>query len=233
MKNSNLKIQSIQLNNYNEIKNAHLCNIQDGLFNIDPYLLKGAIDKRSGLTLLINIGDLIKKYNDLIENFDCFTHQLYLYPQNDLHITLFDIYPAQEHFSIGSEQLDRYIKCFDHIFNTIDPIHILMEGIIFTDAAGFISGFDGLILSKLREILRKQLNDDKLDFQERYSSILAHSTFCRFTDQIKNIPEFISTIKTISNMKFGEIQALKIDLVIHDWLNQEKKTRIIKSFNLS
>ncbi|MGL6312578.1 2'-5' RNA ligase family protein [Vibrio sp. WXL103] len=217
---------------YHKIEEMHAGKLISGNIQIDPYLIPGRIDERLGLSLIFSIGSQFSSYSSLLSNYEEFKDCLYMYPKEDLHITLFDVFPAVSDFSISESQLEKYKNVFEELFSDIAPFQVSLNGILFTDMAGFVKGFDCMKLYSIRQKIRQKLKLMNLAYQERYESKIAHITFCRFNNELYNS---LALKKVNDNLRETYLNTLNINsvsLVVHDCYNLKRKTNIIANIPL-
>lgn len=225
------KLKELQLN-YQKIEDMHVDNLAKGSVKIDPYLMPGCIDNRFGLSLICSIGSQFSNYSALLSNYDEFKGCLYMYPQEDLHITLFDIFPAVSDFSISDSQLEKYKNTFEDLFSGIASFQVSLNGVLFTDMAGFVKGFDCMKVYSIRQEIRKKLKQMNLAYQERYESKIAHITFCRFNDELCNSSALQKVNYKLSDKALNTLTINNVSLVVHDCYNMKSKTNIISNIPL-
>ncbi|WP_108652650.1 2'-5' RNA ligase family protein [Dongshaea marina] len=223
--------EAIKLN-FEQIEKSHAEKLAQGYIAVDPWLQRQSEDNRIGLTLLFHVGAQLQSYPSICSDYKPFEDYLYLYPQGDLHITLFDIFPAVSGFSISSDALNQYRKAMVELFREIAPFQIDLEGVLFTDSAGLMKGFDGLKLHQIRTAIREKLTALKLLYQERFESRIAHITFCRFKDELTQPLKLLQLNQKLRNQPLGSLQITEVDLVIHDYYNLSHKTEIIATIPL-
>lgn len=215
--------QSIYDNNINKIRNANI--------NIDNFLRGVEIDDRRGISLIIPCDRLewTKKVYDAIHKI---CPEQYIYPGEDLHITVFDYIPGTAGFNYSKDQGVLYSHITEKILKNQEMIDIAFKGLVFSDSAGLITGYDSFKLVKLREKIRHELTAQNVVFKERYTSKTAHITFMRFIRKLQNHQGFLDLIEKYRFYNFGSSLVNEFHLVEHDWYNRSESLRLIKIFKL-
>ena len=190
-------------------------------------------DKRSGLSIIIRPPDkMIKVYRHLVSEFRKIEPRQYYYPFPDLHITVFDLIAVHESFDPENCQLTDYLSVANTICTGELPVPIAFNGIVFSNAAGLIMGFDNNRLVNLRKKIRTKLKNEGIPVKERYESKTAHITFCRFLKKLNHPRQFLQKIDKMKGVFFGSYTFDHIEVVIHNWYNRSKKCTIIKRIDL-
>jgi len=217
---------------YNKISNENIEYIKTNNVEVDKYLFEGRVDSRRGISLIIPVTQIFKKYKELISKFLKVDPSQYYYPYEDLHITIFDFIQASINYKTDKGLEDQFIEIADEILNGTNMFNINMKGIVFSKAAGIIKGYDNNKIVPMRENIRRLLLKSKLPNDERYKSKTAHITFLRFMNNISEPTEFYELIKDFKEKEFGIEKVTKIELVEHDWYNKSDSKRIIKQYDL-
>ncbi len=76
------------------------------------------------------------------------------------------------------------------------------------------------------------MKETGLKNNERYESESAHITFCRFREKLKNPEKFMRLIDENRKYEIGKERIDRLELVEHDWYNQESKRRLLRCFSL-
>ena len=207
----------------------------DELYNINIYqknkekILSGGIpdkflnnvknDKRMSLDLLIRINpDITEKIEKCISEIQNLEPNLYYYPKSDFHVTVIDILKASPNRKIP-ENLDAYISCIKKCLKQINPFKIEFNGLTISDNAIMVKGYYEYELQKFRDILRKELRESGLNFEERYETISCHITIVRVPDNNpKDLIKFIEKEKM-----FGVIEVDSFELSLHNWYDTKKE----------
>ncbi|MBS4695027.1 hypothetical protein J4G65_05975 [Aeromonas allosaccharophila] len=218
---------------FQTIEASHAEKLCQGNIKIDPWLQPDSGDSRLGVTLIIPIGSQFKNYPALCSHYQPFQDSLYLYRHEDLHITLFDIFPAVTGFQISDSQLNKYCQVLCELFQEMTPFTIDLTGVLFTDIAGLIKGFDCFHLHHLRQAIRKQLTAAGLPFHERYESRIGHLTFCRYKNELTHPHALQHVNQTLREHFFDTLNVTNITLVIHDCYNLKSKTKVVADMPLA
>jgi 2'-5' RNA ligase len=216
---------------YSKINAEGIAAISNGQERIDPILNHLELDKRLGLTLLISIrGKIAENFWTLEEELRKIEPEQYYYPEHDLHLTVIDLISANENFIRDDDIISQFEKLVENATDKLPPFDINFQGIIISNAAVLAKGYYRHGLTQLRERIRKNAIDQRIDLQERYQSISAHSTIVRFKSNLRHREELLTVAQKYHQIDLGSLQVNQLDLVIHDWYNRKKET--IRSFIL-
>ena len=149
------KVSSI--NQYDNIYNSNIHLIKDGFINIDNYLNGTRIDSRKGISLIIPITTINDFYSNLTKELMDIDSYQYIYPFDDLHITIFDFIQGTQKYKVSTDDEKKFIEITTNVLNTIKAFSIEFKGITFSTAAGMIQGFDNNKLVDIRANFKNRL----------------------------------------------------------------------------
>jgi len=168
----------------------------------------------------------------LTDHFQKLEPHQYYYPASDLHITIFDFIQAQTDFQ-RDEALEKiFLEIATQAVNGFGAFNIQMKGVVFSNEAGLIRGFDGNKLLFLRENIRSLRTEAGLRNDERYESESAHVTFTRFKNRLEDPITFYTFIEASKMTYLGEESVNQVELVEHDWYNSTPTKRVIARIQL-
>lgn len=218
------------MNLYPAITRTHIESIREGRVRIDPHLSDMESDRRMGLSLVAPVSGLSAAYARLAERFRRCEPGQYLYPEEDLHVTLFDFLPASE-THMPDSRLEGAIAefCGDLLARTGIPSRIGFAGVAFSDEAGILCG-DCPGIPSIRDRIRDGLSGLGLANRERYRSMTSHATFMRFKASLSEPRRLAELITAAADEPIGEAVIASFDLVRHDWYNLSGKRKILASF---
>jgi len=216
---------------YNHIYDTNEKALRSGDVLIDPVLSRGMKDRRFGLSLIIPVRRIQIKYEKLVRQFKEI-EPLYYYPFSDLHITIFDFVQGSGQYRRNQETEMKCIEAAEKALKGVPEFDIEFDGIVFSREAGLLQGFDHNRLLQIRKCIRKVIKEIGLKNDERYESGSAHITFCRFKEKIRNPETFMHFVDEKRKYKLGKEKIDLIQLVEHDWYNQESKKRVIQCFSI-
>ena len=134
---------------YKSIFNNHISNIQNNNVAIDELLSGIQVDKRRGISLIIPCENLYNSYKYMIKEFRRMCPEQYFYPKEDVHITVFSYIPGSTEYKTSQFQDEKYSSISELILENEKPFTITFKGMVFSDSAGLITGFDNFNLVKL------------------------------------------------------------------------------------
>jgi len=217
---------------YDSIYNTNIADIESGNIKVDDYLIGNKPDSRMGISLIIPIRSISNSYDNLVSSLKTIEPGQYYYPTHDLHITIFDFIQGTENYTRNSELEKELIRISKESLKSVHEFPIGFEGIVFSNAAGVIQGYDDNILTKIREKIRVLLKENGINNDERYKSESAHITFVRFMNQFLRAEELCRFINKNREMKIGIQKVEEIELVEHDWYNHESNKKIIEKIGI-
>lgn len=217
---------------YNQIYTDNLPRISKGTIELDPWLAERAADRRLGISLIIPIQGIREEYEALVGRFRAAAPEQYYYPFEDLHITVFDFVQASEGYTRADKQEDDYWQISQHVLAGISPFPLELRGPVFSRAAGLLAGYEGDILIRIRNDLRRLMTMKGLRNDERYESRSAHVSFCRFRSPLQDPAGLVKLIDASRDLLLGVEEVAYMDLVEHDWYNSQATKRVIARFTL-
>lgn len=213
---------------YNNIYSQNIEFIRSGNIIKDDYLSSGRADKRLGISLVIPIKGIGRKYSFLIELFKKYEPDLYYYPFSDIHVTVFNYIEASSNYIKSVDVEKNYIRVTREVLREEAAFPIEFKGIVFSRQAGIIQGYDKGRLISIRNKIRILLKEYSIKYVERYKTESAHITFCRFARGLKEPERLAGMIKENRHIDIGTEIINNIELIEHDWYNQQLKKRIIE-----
>lgn len=217
---------------YDSIASAGAERIAAGGAEIDGFLASGAPDRRRGLTLLYRPGSIGLAYGRLREAAETEIPGQYIYPAEDLHVTVFDFVSARAGFHAGRALEESCIALCDTVISRTKTFTIEFRGVAFSAAAGLLCGYDRGRLTALRERIRRILPTRGIQNTERYPSRSAHATFLRFARPPENPEALLAFMRAHKASPMGEGIVDSLDLVEHDWYNRNSRIRLVATFRL-
>lgn len=212
---------------YDEIYAAGIARIQSGQIESDPFLSSRKADTRRGISLIIPVQGIAKTYQQLVNTLAQLEPNQYYYPLEDLHFTVFDFIQAKPHYKRDDGLEQAFLSISQEAAQVTDAIEIELKGIVFSPAAGIIKGYDSNRLVSLRDHIRRLMDVQKLQNDERYASESAHVTFMRFREKLAHPNLFVKAVANYSEQDIGQEQVTRLELVEHDWYNSHRTKRII------
>lgn len=212
---------------YRAIYEKYIGAIGLGNVRVDAALAQFEKDKRMGVSLIIPIHHVCDRYDQFVKIPAGIEPDLYLYPSEDLHVTVFDFVQASAPYRKDPSKAAFFKEIVGEIAGTIEPFLIQFKGVVFSDEAGMLQGFDEDRLVEIRRRIRMMLNRHGIKNDERYESQSAHITFCRFQREVKNIKAFLQFLQEYRSYDFGTETVAHWELVEHDWYNLKKKKMVI------
>lgn len=217
---------------YDSIARAGAERISAGGAGIDGYLATGMPDGRRGLTLLYTPSSIGPAYRHFMERAAAAVPGQYLYPPEDLHVTVFDFVSAREGFRAGRTLEESCIALCDTVISRTKTFTIEFRGVAFSAAAGLLCGYDRGRLTALRERIRRLLPTHGIQNSERYPSRSAHATFLRFARPPENPEALLAFMRAHREIPLGTISADRLQLVEHDWYNRAATRRLVAEFSV-
>lgn len=217
---------------YQSIYEKFIGILTRGDMRVDDALAHREEDGRLGISLIIPMQQLGDRYADFAKIAARVEPDLYLYPLEDLHITVFDFMQGSGTYRRDRSNEILFTEIADNAAKTIEPFTIEFRGVVFTDEAGILPGFDNDRLVGIRQKIREMLKQRGVRNDERYESQSAHITFCRFQNRLKNSAEFVRFLHNYRQFEFGTETITHLELVEHDWYNLKRKKRIIQDIRL-
>lgn len=205
-------------------------------FKFDPFLQKEK-DHRYGMTLLARPPASVKHVIvRILDNLVSVAPGQYYYPESDLHITILSIISCYPYFSPDDVDTDAYCQLISPVLSAAKPFRIAFRGVTASPSCILIQGFpESNQPNHIRDSLRKKFKRSGLkhSIDARYQLQTAHITVVRFKQPFINPDEFINKITKLRHHDFGSCRITKLELVANDWYHQERKVKIIDTFELS
>jgi len=217
---------------YDSIHDKGILAIGSGKVGIDGYLSGAMPDTRMGVSLIIPIRSIARTYEDLVSSLRDIEPGHYYYPLRDLHITIFDFIQGTDAYARNPELEKTFARISGEALKGIHAFPIAFKGIVFSDAAGLVQGYDENILIEIRDKIRLSLGKSGIRNDERYESKSAHVTFMRFADKPGKAKELCEFIAGNRDTELGVETVQEIELVEHDWYNHESTKRVIERFSI-
>lgn len=144
---------------------------------------------------------------------------MYFYPQEDYHITVLDILKGEKGRQLP-HNIDEYVEAVKACTKNIRPFEITFKGISASDNAVMICGYYDDALERLRQSLRKELNQRGLPLDERYETFSSHVTFARLCSKYTDPVKFLSLIS--EPVSFGSMTVSSLEICFHSWCDARK-----------
>lgn len=225
-----LKQSRIQADRYREIAARGEKALGKGSVELDGQLLRPECDGRLGLSLILRPDPVLaSRYAEIVSRFRSIDPDQYYYPFGDLHITVFDLTVAHEGFDRRMIDIEEYLALSREAVNGRLPFDIDFKELIFGEAAGMLAGFDRGELVTIRDTIRKTLPLRGLPSMERYASVTAHMTFCRFVRPLCEFADFTKLAHVLARRPLGNMRVVTADLVVHDWYNRARQRETIST----
>lgn len=218
---------------YENIRDANLARLAAGQVELDGTLAAGRPDTRRGVSLVIGVRGLTDAYAALVQRFRSVDPQQYYYPENDLHVTVFDFLTARNGYAENAELERAYLDLARDAARETPPFRLRLAGVVFSAAAGLIKGYDDDQLVALRARIRACMAERGLPIDERYASRSAHASFARFRNPPLDPARLMETIRASEETGLGELQVDSLELVEHDWYNAAASRRAIGDLALA
>lgn len=218
---------------YQSIYEKYIDRLTRGDVHADDALAHPEKDRRLGISLIIPMQQLGDRYTDFAKIPALVEPDLYLYPLDDLHTTIFDFIKGSDTYRQDRANDLLFAEIAESAAKTVEPFTMDFRGVVCTDEAGMIPGFDNDRLIGIRQKIRKTLAQRGIGNDERYESQSAHITFCRFRKRLKNCAAFVRFLHEYRQHEFGGETITHLELVEHDWYNLKRKKRIIQTIPLN
>ncbi|HUW42169.1 MAG TPA: Gfo/Idh/MocA family oxidoreductase [Rectinemataceae bacterium] len=212
---------------YDAIHAANIGRIASGEIVLDDYLGGKLPDSRVGVSLVISARSFAGSYAKLVSSARRAEPWQYYYPFHDLHITVFDFIRGSEAYRPDARLEKRFLDLAREAARSFEPFAIRFSGIVFSDAAGLIQGYDDDLLARLRQAIRELMEDAGLANDERYRSESAHLTFARFISPLASPGGLREFIDGNRETEIGRERVDALELVEHDWYDRRATRRII------
>lgn len=217
---------------YDSIYDKSIPDIGSGNVGIDRQLSGAMQDGRMGVSLILPIRSIAQPYGELVSSLSGIEPGQYYYPARDLHVTIFDFIQGTETYVRDPEREKSFALISREALKGLQAFPIAFKGIVFSNAAGLIQGYDDNILIGIRSRIRLLLEESGIRNDERYESESAHITFTRFVDRLSNAKGLRGFIDDNRDTDLGLETIREIELVEHDWYNHESTKRIIERFSI-
>jgi 2'-5' RNA ligase len=217
---------------YNQIYTDNLHRISTGAIEVDPWLADRSADRRLGISLIIPIRGIGEEYGELLSKFRATEPEQYYYPLEDLHATVFDFIQASDGYIRDVDQENEFRLVSYNALAGCTPFSLDLRGPVFSGTAGLLAGYDDDLLITIRNRIRQGMKSKGLKNDERYESISAHVTFCRFRSPLQEPAGLVSLINACRKLHLGFEEVDCMELVEHDWYNSQATKRVIATFAL-
>ncbi len=205
------------------------------LFEIDHHI-QSPNDSRRGISLIIkHDSHLIAALKPYIQKLQHISPEQFYYPFTSLHITVLPIISCSQYFQLNQISINDYIVLIKDTVKHVDPFILKFKGVTASPSCVLAQGFpvDDKLLH-LRGLLRQAFNQSSLKstIDSRYKLTTAHSTICRFKQQILKPVEFTNVLKEIRTTEFSELHVNELYLVYNDWYHHADKTIVLSKISL-
>ena len=190
----------------------------------DRYLRHPATDRRFGLTLLVEIDRILSESMCSIgEEIKMIEPEQYYYPATDLHVTVLDLVGAHEGFRCDEREIGIFSSMVVDAVKEVEPFDILFKGLILSPTGVLVKGYYREGLPVLRELLRREAGNRRVDMRERYQSITAHASLMRYSSPVADREQLLRFMEKNRDRTIGLVTVRSCTLVIHDWYNRRKE----------
>lgn len=217
---------------YSRIHSSNFERIRSGQVEIDKILASGLPDLRSGISLIIPVRGMRKEYAAIVERMERAAPDQYYYPFEDLHVTVFDFLQASGSYSRNADLESAFLWISREAAASAGSFPIKMKGLVFSQAAGLIKGYDDDVLIGLRKRIRDGMAACGMANDERYESESAHVTFMRFMGILADPGSLCGALKELEEFDLGAEKVTELELVEHDWYNTRVTKRVIGTVGL-
>jgi 2'-5' RNA ligase len=217
---------------YQSIYEKYIGTLLRGEVRVDETLSHLENDRRLGISVIVPMHQLGDRYERFAKIAASVEPDLYLYPLEDLHITVFDLIQGSESYRRDNAKDVLFSEIVNNVARVIEPFSIEFKGVVFSDEAGMLQGFDNDRLVGIRQKIRTILGERGITNDERYESQSAHITFCRFQKKVKNKEAFLTFLDEYRHFEFGSETVTHLEIVEHDWYNLKSKKRTIQNIPL-
>jgi 2'-5' RNA ligase len=204
---------------------------------VDPLLAAQAVDRRMGLTLIARPGkDFLERLGPRLHELSQRTGRQYVYPAQDLHVSLLSLVSGTEGFAPAAEALPGYLEALGKVFSESPPCDVAFRGFTASPEAIMIKVFSrnggmNLLRDGLREALHASGLGGTLD--KRYRKVADHMTVLRFLAFLPDVEPLIRFLDENQDQDFGAAHLDRIELVHNDWYMSAAKTRKIAEWKLT
>lgn len=207
---------------YTSINRRGRAALLNGQAEIDNYLQTGVIDGRRGLTLLAHLPVHVgRNIGFCLQEVAATAPGQYYYPGKNMHITVIDLLAGKSDFHLDRQDFERYRQVLGKIIGTTPEIHFQLKGLIVSPGALMVKGYYSSELEQLRQQIRQQLPQFGLTVEERYPTYSGHVTVARFRQPFSAPANFLRVVNENKELAFGSFTLRSLDLVVHDWYNQQ------------
>lgn len=220
---------------YDSLYRASVEKIRNNHYKIDTQI-DDLSDNRFGITLLSRPTEKIKNQIQLfLEEIKKDNCNQYFYPNSDIHITVLSIISCYPNFKSNPIEIEKYIQIINDCLKDFTAFEIEFKGITASDAAIMAQGFPtDETLNHLRDKIRNAFSKSNLKttIDKRYNLFTAHSTVCRFKENIIDCEKMLEILSKFRPNYFGTFKVKKLELVYNDWYQKEEKTKHLHTFKL-
>ncbi|MDA8426096.1 MAG: hypothetical protein M0Z80_08145 [Treponema sp.] len=217
---------------YDRIHAENIGKIASGEISVDDYLGGSIPDSRLGLSLIIPIRSFAGAYDTLVNSLRRIEPGQYCYPPCDLHVTVFDFIRGSATYRRDPALELTFLELARGAARTLEPFVIRFAGIVFSDAAGLIQGYDEGVLAGLRRTIRELMEGAGHANDERYRSDSAHVSFARFMSPLASPGELRAFIEENRETAMGTASVDALELVEHDWYDRRATRRLVGRIGL-
>lgn len=191
----------------------------------DDFLNHPETDTRMAVALVIRPAEAVRQsICAVLQELHAEFPELYCYPADDLHITVLDVLRGRPGLEKPSPALlAQYKNCIEAAVSQLEPFSIQFKGLVFSDGAVMVKGFDDGGLEILRAALRSALRAEGLSLEERYETTSCHITAVRFPEKLHAPAALLKRLERCDAMDFGSCAVTGFELTYHNWYDSRKE----------
>lgn len=191
----------------------------------DDFLNHPEVDTRMAVALVIRPPKAVRQHiRNALDKLANDFPELYCYPAGDLHITVLDILRGRPGLEKPSPALlTQYKNCMEGAVSQLEPFFVQLNGLVFSDGAIMVKGFDDGGLEALRAALRPALQAAGLPLEERYETTSCHITAVRFPEKLRDPIGLLARLEQYAEADFGSFEITRAELTYHNWYDSKKE----------
>lgn len=219
---------------YNDLFNRGAAALRARQATTDAFLRHPATDTRFGLSLLIpvapSVAASIAQQQAALQGLE---PSLYCYPPDDMHVTWLTLLTAQAGRTYSAAEARRYAELLRPLLAKVPAFPIRFEGLSLSAGAVVAQGFPGAELQQTREAVRHAAAEHQLPLEERYHSLVAHTTIVRFSQLLQQPAAVVEYVKKRRHELLGTQLVREAHLTWNDWYNRRARSRVLARLPLS
>lgn len=191
----------------------------------DDFLNHPETDTRMAVALVIRPPETIRQaVCAVLEELHTDFPELYCSPADDLHITVLDILRGRPGLEKPAPALlARYMSYLESAVARLEPFSVQLKGLVFSDGAVMVKGFDDGGLEALRAALRPALRAAGLPLEERYETTSCHITAVRFPEKLRDPAGLLAWLEQYADTDLGSFEVTGAELTYHNWYDSRKE----------